>query len=116
MTGSIENALTKAGAITRAVARNLAATDHTFNDGNGPDDRRAMSDLANALIEDATRHSLLNDRHILHTSGYALDIKQEARRRMNSRVALADALCGLRREARIALIDALADGRATAAA
>jgi hypothetical protein len=109
--------LDSAGELTAACAKNLAANNYTVRpDGIAPDDRYAMSLLAEQMVMDKCGIGTISDRVRLHGSDYSLTQKHEARSRMTLRAALTDDLLAMAPARRRALIDDLAAGRGKQAA
>lgn len=103
--------LDTAGELTATVCRNLATTNYTTRpDGQAPDDALAMAFLSDALMDDATGTTALNDRHILTSSRFDISAKVRARARMESRHAVTQTLLDLPAAYRVQLIDKLAAG------
>ena len=107
----ITDALTTAGELTRTVAANLRAENYGARDL-----RFYMASLADALVTDDTGISRLNDSYLLTNFKCVGPKRSAASERHDRRMLIADALTALSRDERIALIDALADGRNVIAA
>lgn len=113
----LHTTLLTAGESSRTVARNLSLSDYTIcPDGIAPDTRYAMSLLAEALVQDATGHAALTDRHIVNDRVFTNEGRTAARNRNQMRATITDALTGFSRDFRVWLIDQLAAGQGAQAA
>ena len=110
MKGSLLVTLRTAGDLTATVARNLRVNGYTVHDGDGPDHGAAVALLADALVEDFTGHSALNDRYILSARSQTPDAKRDARDRQAIREAVRQSLHELPDDHLRLVIDHLAAG------